>query len=49
VAIQHGQITAVPLNMISDKVHAVVEKHSPVLQARNMGRCFGDESCSRMN
>ncbi len=49
VAIQHGDITAVPLNMVSDRVRTVPEKHPLVMQARNMGTCFGDKLCDRMN
>jgi phosphofructokinase-like protein len=49
VAIQHGEITAVPLNMVSDRVRTVPVKHPLVLQARNMGTCFGDTLCSGMN
>ena len=49
VAIQHGDITAVPLNMVSDRVRTVPDKHPLILQARNMGTCFGDESCSNLH
>jgi 6-phosphofructokinase 1 len=49
VAIQHGDITAVPLNMVSDRVRTVPDKHSLVIQARNMGTCFGDKFCIGAN
>ena len=49
VAIQHGDITAVPLNMVSDRVRTVPDKHPLILQARNMGTCFGDESCNSLH
>jgi 6-phosphofructokinase 1 len=49
VAIQNGEITAVPLNLVSDRVRTVPVKHPLVLQARNMGTCFGDKLCSSLN
>ena len=49
VAIQHGDITAVPLNMVSDRVRTVPDKHPLILQARNMGTCFGDKLCKSLH
>ena len=49
VALQKDKIIDVPLNTVSDKVRTVPPKHSLVKQARNMGTCFGDKLCSRLN
>ncbi len=49
VAMQNSEIIAVSLNKVSDKVRTVPVKHPLILQARNMGTCFGDQLCSRMN
>ena len=49
VALQNNKIVEVPLNKVSDKVRTVPSKHPLISQARNMGTCFGDKLCSRMN
>jgi 6-phosphofructokinase 1 len=49
VAQQHHKIVKVPLTQVSDKVRTVPPKHPLVKQARNMGTCFGDKLCGKLN
>ncbi len=49
VALQKNKIVEVPLNQVSDKVRTVPENYPLIKQARNMGTCFGDKNCSKLN
>ena len=49
VALIEGKIIPVPLSKIRDKVKTVPREHPLVIQARNMGTCFGDKICESLN
>lgn len=49
VALQNNNIVEVALNKVSDKVRTVPSRFPLIEQARNMGTCFGDKLCSRLN
>jgi 6-phosphofructokinase len=49
VALQKNKIVELSLNKVSDKVRTVPSSHPLIQQARNMGTCFGDKLCSRLN
>ncbi len=49
VAQQSYKIVDVPLSKVSDKVRTVPPKDPLVRQARNMGTCFGDILCGKLN
>ncbi len=49
VALKHGEIISIPFSKVRDKLKTVPPRHSLVLQARNMGTCFGDRICDEPN
>ncbi len=49
VALQKNKIVGVPLKKVSDRVRTVPSSHPLIQQARNMGTCFGDRLCNRIN